>query len=363
MKRILIAALLAAATPALAQNAATPAAPAANAAPRPAQAPIQIENPRYETVSVGIQVNAPAAKVWARVGKFCDIAEAEPALGPCRYLSGNGGPGTVRSIGNEVLVGGSKYSYTYARAPRANTLYNFYHGTLLVVPSSPGTSRLNHLVFLDTSMLDDAARKTALANLEARLTRSVANMKILAEGGKLPAQAPAPPAPVEQAPLQNPNPRYVTIPMQIDVNATADVVWSRIGHFCDIGRIGAVGFPTCQILGGADGEYGVLRSVGREVLVGRAMNSYTYSQQMRASGFYPLYHGTIEAREVTDKTSTLYWTLVYDNSNLTDDAAIQRDIASRRTRFMAMLQAVKSIAEGTIPPDTEDAPLMPYGVQ
>lgn len=355
MKTIFALAFLALAAPALAQNAAAPAAPAA---PRPAQAPIQIENPHYDTVSVGIQVNAPAAKVWARIGKFCDIAEAEPALGPCRYLSGTGGPGTVRSIGNEVLVGGSRYSYTYAQAPRAGKLYNFYHGTLLVVPSSPDTARLNHLVFLDTSMLDAAARKKVLADLEARLTLSVANMKTLAEGGKVSASPPAPP--VDPTPFQNPAPRYVSIPMQVAVNADVETVWSRIGHFCDIGRIGSVGFPTCQILDGADGEYGVLRSVGREVLVGRAMWSYTYSQQMRASGFYALYHGTIEARPVTPKTSTLYWTLVYDNSNLgNDQAAIQKDIDGRRTRFMSMLQAVKQISEGTTLPDNEDPPLAP----
>jgi len=298
--------------------------------------------------------------VWARVGKFCDIAEAEPALGPCRYLSGSGGPGTVRSIGNEVYVGGSKYSYTYARAPRANTPYNFYHGTLLVVPSSPDTARLNHLVFLDTSMLDEAARKKTLADLEARLTQSVANMKILAEGGKVTVSPVEPVA--DQTPFQNPAPRYVTIPMQVDVNAPVDVVWSRIGHFCDIGRIGSVGFPTCQIVEGADGEYGVVRTVGREVLVGRALDSYTYSQQMRASGFYALYHGTIEARYITEKTTTLYWTLVYDNSNLGNDAAaIQKDIDNRRTRFMSMLAAVKSISEGTPIPDTEDAPLTAFG--
>jgi hypothetical protein len=349
MKPFMVLAFAALAAPALAQDAAAPA--------RPAPAPLQIAAPRYETVSVGMQVMAPAAKVWARVGKFCDIAEAEPELGRCKYLSGSGGPGTVRSINNEVLVGGSKYSYTYAQAPRAGMPYNLYHGTLLAVPSSPNTARLNHLVFLDTSMLDEATRKKTLAELQARLTRSVANMKALAEGRKLPASPAAAPPMADQAPFQNPNPRYVAIPMQIAVNAPVEVVWSRIGHFCDIGRIGSVGFPTCQIVEGADGEYGVVRSVGREVLVGRAMDSYTYAQQMRASGFYALYHGTIEARYITPKTTTLYWTLVYDNSSLgNDDAAIQRDIANRRTRFMSMLQAVKSIAEGTTPPDTEDAP-------
>lgn len=78
---------------ALLATSATAQTPTPAAAPgRGVQAPLQIPNPRYETVSVGIQINAPAAKVWARVGKFCDIAEVEHYAEGCRYLSGNGGP-------------------------------------------------------------------------------------------------------------------------------------------------------------------------------------------------------------------------------------------------------------------------------
>jgi hypothetical protein len=150
--------------------------------------------------------------------------------------------------------------------------------------------------------------------------------------------------------------------MQVEVNAPANVVWDRIGHFCDIGRIGSVGFPTCQIVEGTDGEYGVVRTVAREVLVGKAANSYTYAQQIRSPGFYALYHGTIEARAVTPTASTLYWTLVFDNSQQPDDAAIARDIANRRTRFLSMMAAVKTLAEGgTLPPDPAPQPAAGHG--
>jgi hypothetical protein len=364
IREIIFSSVLLIATPALAQQAAAPAGNLAPA-PRPAQAPIQIADPHYTTISASLVVNAPADKVWARVGKFCDIGEASPSAEPCKYLAGNGDPGTVRSINNEVLVGSTKYSYTYAQPPRQNTLYNFYHGTLEVVPLTAATSRLNHVVFFDTSMLaDDAAREKVSTDLQKSLTQNLQNMKTLAEGGKLRVSQSVTSRPADssgpQAPYQNPNPRYVAIPMQVEINAPADVAWSHIGHFCDIGKIGSVGFPTCMIVAGTDGEYGVVRNVGREVLVGRTATSYTYSQQMRASGFYSLYHGTIEARAVTPNTSTLYWTLVYDNSNLTDDAAITRDIANRRTRFTAMLQAVKILSEGgTLP----DPPAQPAGAQ
>jgi hypothetical protein len=59
-----------------------------------------------------------------------------------------------------------------------------------------------------------------------------------------------------------------------------------------------------------------------------------------------VYHGTIEARAVTSSKTTLYWTLVYDNSNLPDDAAKEKDIASRHTRFTQMLENVKIVSEG-----------------
>ena len=356
MKKMFAAALIALASPALAQPEPAPAA-----APSPGrggpQAPLQIPNPRYETVSVSADINASADAVWARAGKFCDTSSTDTIAGGCTYLSGNGEPGTVRSIVNEVLVGTSKYSYTYAQAPRADVLYNFYHGTVMVTPLTATTSQLNKTIFLDTSMLAADARETMLANMKTRFTQQFQNMKILVEGGKLPpARVAAAVAAAPPAPFQNSNPRYVAVPMQVEVNAPANVLWGRIGHFCDIGRIGSVGFPTCQIVEGTDGEYGVVRTVAREVLVGKAANSYTYAQQMRSPGFYALYHGTIEARAVTPTTSTLYWTLVFDNSQQPDDAAIARDIANRRTRFLSMMAAVKTLAEGGTLPEAAPQP-------
>jgi len=48
-----------------------PAAPAG----RGAQAPLAIPNPNYVTIPMEITVNRPAAEVWKRVGKYCDIGE------------------------------------------------------------------------------------------------------------------------------------------------------------------------------------------------------------------------------------------------------------------------------------------------
>ena len=69
---------------------------------------------------MAVDVKAPADAVWKRVGKFCDIGEAtpSPAGNSCKYLSGDGDFGTVRSLVNEVLVGQTPLSYTYVQAPR-----------------------------------------------------------------------------------------------------------------------------------------------------------------------------------------------------------------------------------------------------
>lgn len=348
---------------AFAQQQSAPAVGAATV-PQPSQAPLQIPEPHYVTVPLTIDVDAPADKVWARIGKYCDIGEWTPSAAgnTCKYLAGNGDVGSVRSVANEVMVAKTKYSYTYAQAPRVGTPYNLYHATLEVVPVTPTTSRLNYVLFFDDSMLaDDAARDKNVRDRESNFNQRLRNMKTLAEGGTLAVPEPAAPRPAGSgtapAPYLSPNPHYVAIPMQIEVNAPANAVWAHIGHYCDLAKLGSAGFPACTITSGSDGEYGAVRSIGREVLVGKTEYSYTYTQPLRASGFYSMYHGTVEARADTANTATLYWTLVYDNSNLADDAAREKDIANRRVRFMAMLQAVKILSEGgTLPAATSEQP-------
>jgi hypothetical protein len=170
------------------------------------------------------------------------------------------------------------------------------------------------------------------------------------------AQAPTQAAPPPQggrggtpAPLAIPNPTYVSIPMEITVDRPAAEVWKRVGKYCDIGEWLRV--ANCTILSGKDGEFGAVRSVGNEVLVGRTELSYTYTQPVREGRPYNLYHGTLEARPLTATTSKLIYTLVLDNSMLADEAARQADIERRRTQFTQALQNMKILAEGgTLPP-------------
>ena len=146
------------------------------------------------------------------------------------------------------------------------------------------------------------------------------------------------------------NPTYASIPMEIDVNRSAADVWKRIGKFCDIGEW--LQIPAgCTILSGKDGEFGAVRSVANEILVGKTDLSYTYTQPVRNDRPYNMYHGTLEARPVTATTSKIVYTLFFDNSTLADAAARQADIDRRRTQFMRALQNMKILAEGgTLPP-------------
>ncbi len=151
-----------------------------------------------------------------------------------------------------------------------------------------------------------------------------------------------------QAPLQTPNPHYETLVMQVDVARPAKEVWARVGKYCDIGEW--LQFP-CTITSGKDGEVGVVRSIGNEVMVAMTPLSYTYTQPVREGVPYDLYHGTLEARPLTDKTSELIYTLVWDNSRLPDNAARMQDAERRKNTFMNALQNMKTLAEGgTLPP-------------
>jgi hypothetical protein len=159
------------------------------------------------------------------------------------------------------------------------------------------------------------------------------------------AQAPAPAALTPNTNIVVDNPTYITIPLEIEVNKPAAEVWARIGKYCDIGEW--LQIPGgCKMLSGTEGDVGSVRSVANEVLVGKTQYSYTYTQTVRAGRPYNLYHGTLEARPVTDKTSKIVYTLMYDNSMLPDDAAREKDKMQRTAVFQRAMTNMKTLAEG-----------------
>ena len=147
-----------------------------------------VANPTYTSIPLEIAVNKPAADVWKRIGKYCDIAEWLQIPTGCTITSGKDGElGAVRSVANEILVGKTELSYTYTQPVRNDRPYNMYHGTLEARPVTATTSKIVYTLFYDNSMMaDDAAREASRQQRITQFTRAIQNMKTLAEGGTLP---------------------------------------------------------------------------------------------------------------------------------------------------------------------------------
>jgi hypothetical protein len=156
------------------------------AAQAPPPPPLQTPNPSYTSVAMEIDVNRPAAEVWKRVGKFCDIGEWFQI--PCMIISGKDSEfGAVRSVGNEILVAKTELSYTYTQPVREGQRYNMYHGTLEARPVTATTSKIVYTLFFDNSNLpDEAAKQADKDRRRTQFMRALQNMKTLAEGGTLP---------------------------------------------------------------------------------------------------------------------------------------------------------------------------------
>jgi len=141
-------------------------------------------------------------------------------------------------------------------------------------------------------------------------------------------------------------PEYQTIKMEINVAKPAKEVWSKVGGYCDISKWLNV---DCKITSG-NGGIGTVRVLagGRvtEILIAATDLSYGYTQPVKEGTWYNLYHGFLEAKPVTDKTSKLVYTLMYDISDKADKSEKDKDIANRKMRFEGALENMKKMAEG-----------------
>ena len=167
------------------------AAPVAAPAPT-GPAPLQVLNPTYVTIPMEITVNKPVKDVWARIGKYCDIAEWFQIAAGCTMTSGKEGEvGSVRSVGAEILVAKTEYSYAYTQPVREGRLYNLYHGNLEARPIDAKTTKLLYTLVYDVSLVpgDEAARTADVERRRTAFTGALKNMKILAEGGTLPPRS------------------------------------------------------------------------------------------------------------------------------------------------------------------------------
>ena len=142
----------------------------------------------FATINLKVDVNRPAADVWAKVGPYCAI---QTWLKVTCAITNNvtGTPiGSNRRLNgrtDEVMVAATPYSYTYAQPltdiqPESPI---FYHGTLAVEPLDRGRkTKIVYTLFYDQAPL--GTNEAKIANREQRSKRfndALQAMKEMAE--------------------------------------------------------------------------------------------------------------------------------------------------------------------------------------
>ncbi len=133
---------------------------------------------------------------------------------------------------------------------------------------------------------------------------------------------------------------YTTINLNIEVNAPVEAVWKKVGGFCDISAWLKL---TCVYTSGS-GDLGSVRRLADridEVMVGKTLHSYTYTQPTSTI----LYHGTLDVVAAGSKGSRINYSLIWDQSPLTTAEAKEADRAQRTKIFTAALEAMKTLSE------------------
>jgi hypothetical protein len=134
---------------------------------------------------------------------------------------------------------------------------------------------------------------------------------------------------------------YVTINLNIAVDASADEVWKKVGGYCDIKDWLKL---TCVYTSGA-GDLGTVRRLADridEVMVAKTAHSYTYTQPTTTE----LYHGTLEVVPEGRHKSTLKYSIVYDQAPLASDDEKAKKRDQRTKSFTTALESMKKLAEG-----------------
>ena len=147
-------------------------------------APVLAADPDYATIRMEIDVAKPAAEVWAKVGKYCDISEWLSL--ECKITSGDGGIGTVRALAGgrvlEILVGKTDLSYGYTQPVKEGQFYSLYHGFMEAKPVSAKASKIVYTLMLDESDKPDKAAKDAdLDRRRKSFEAALQKMKSIAE--------------------------------------------------------------------------------------------------------------------------------------------------------------------------------------
>jgi hypothetical protein len=137
---------------------------------------------------------------------------------------------------------------------------------------------------------------------------------------------------------------YAVITLHVDLDTSADVAWSKVGSYCDIGKWAKI---PCELSSGTGGVGSVRKLLGGaivEPLVGATSHSYTYSQTLGDSTDLD-YHGTLAIQPTGAKTARVNYTLTYDEARVpAEKRAEKREELNKR--FASAIQNIKAMAEG-----------------
>jgi hypothetical protein len=133
---------------------------------------------------------------------------------------------------------------------------------------------------------------------------------------------------------------YAVVNLNTSVDAPVDVVWKKIGGYCDI----AAWLKLPCVLTSGTGDVGTVRRLADridEVMVAKTAHSYTYTQPTTTI----LYHGTLEVVPNGKGHSKILYNLIWDQAALTSDDAKTKDRDQRVKNFTAALANMKAIVE------------------
>lgn len=164
MRKILLAVLLAATTPALAQPAPAPASPVSNA-PK-----------NWATIVMTSNVNHNADEAWKRIGgnDYCAFIKFL-GMNSCVLTVGTGDVGTNRRLNDridELMVSKTSRSYVYAQP----TSPIFYHGTMAVEPVTATTSRIVYTLVYDNANIPPDGRAAEMDRRRVRFQEAIDKM-------------------------------------------------------------------------------------------------------------------------------------------------------------------------------------------
>jgi hypothetical protein len=136
---------------------------------------------------------------------------------------------------------------------------------------------------------------------------------------------------------------YAVLNLNVSVNAPADVVWQKVGGYCDISAW--LKLP-CSLTSGS-GDVGTIRhlAIGKgvdEIMVAKTTHSYTYTQPDTTI----LYHGTLQVVPDGKGHAKILYNLIWNQGPDGTDEAKAKDRDRRTKAFTGALDNMKAIVEG-----------------